>query len=244
VFLWEVNSPKNRLSLVFYSFFGRFVLPYSFCIFDFDGTLTDPRVGLTKSYQYALAAFGIHEELDSLERCIGPPIRDNFRLFYGFSDSDTELAVAKFREYFTQAGLYENMLYPGILDLLQVLRDNGRTLAIATNKTTVYTQLTLDHFDFGGFFDFVSGDEMDGSLTKHGKREIIRIALDALDPGRCLQAVMIGDRKHDITGAVENGIDSIGVTYGYGARSELEGAGASWVLDSLDEIRDVILGGS
>ena len=214
---------------------------YDFCLFDLDGTLTDPKVGITKSYQHALSAFGIHEELENLLQFIGPPLRSNFRDYYGLSEADTEKAVAKFREYFIEKGLLENMVYPGIPEILQELKGKGVTLAVATSKVTAFANKVLNHFSLDGYFGFVSGDDMDGSLTINGKGDIIRTALDALDPGRSNKPVMIGDRHHDITGANDVGIDSIGITWGYGSRGELEDAGATWIVESLDELCKLIL---
>ena len=217
-------------------------MSYSICLFDLDGTLTDPKLGITKSFQYALSSFGIYEELDSLTKFIGPPLRESFRDFYRFSDSDTEKAVTKFREYFAEAGLFENAVYPDTIKTLQKLKKHGKTLVVATSKVKAYANRILEHFNIDGYFTFVSGDEMDGSLTKNGKRDIIRIPLDILDPKRETSAVMIGDRKHDIIGARENEIDSIGNTWGYGSRNELEAAGATWIIDSTDELCRIIIG--
>jgi len=214
---------------------------YKLCLFDLDGTLTDPKTGITKSYQYALSAFGIHESLDSLTKYIGPPLRDVFGKHYGFSETDTESAVAKFREYFAETGLYENSVYPGIPEFLDSLRESGKELAVATSKVRLYSEKILKHFELDGFFSFVSGDEMDGSLTKCGKREIVRIAMDAIDPVRKMSTLMIGDRLHDIIGARDNGIDSAGVTWGYGTLSELEDAGATHIADSTNELLRLII---
>jgi len=209
---------------------------YDLCIFDLDGTLSDPKVGITKSYQHALAAFGIYEDADDLAKFIGPPLRENFREYYSLSDSDTEKAVTIFREYFAEKGLIENIIYPEIPDILQKLKDCGKTLAVATTKVKLFTDTVLIYLDIGKYFKFVAGDEMDGSLTKNGKRDIIRNVLDALDPERKMKAVMIGDRKYDILGARDNGIDSIGALWGYGSRSELEEAGATWIAGSVEDI--------
>jgi len=217
-------------------------MSYEICLFDLDGTLTDPKIGITKSFQYALSSFGISEELDNLIRFIGPPLRESFQVSYGFSDSDTEMAVVKYREYFSETGLYENSVYPGIPETLRKLKDEGRIMAVATSKATVYTNRILKHFKLDGFFSFVSGDHMDGSLTKNGKGEIIRIALEKLDPGRRKSAVMIGDRKHDVLAANEIGIDSIGDTWGYGSRDELKTSGATWIVDTTDELCRLIIG--
>ena len=215
---------------------------YDLCLFDLDGTLTDPKLGITKSFQYALSAFGIQEELDSLTKFIGPPLRESFKNFYGFSDADTEKAVAKYREYFAVKGLYENEVYSAIPETLQKLKDNGKMLAVVTSKVTDYANKILKHFNLDRYFVLVSGDDMDGNLTKNGKRDLINIALDALDPERKMSAVMIGDRKHDIIGARDAGIESIGVKWGYGSNNELETAGATWIVDSTDALYRLITG--
>jgi len=210
------------------------------CLFDLDGTLTDPKLGITKSYQYALSFFGIHEEPDDLTRFIGPPLRAVFREAYGFSDNDTRQAVARFREYFSVTGLFENSVYDGIPEILQTLKTRGVLMAVATSKVTDYTVQILEYFHLEQYFSYVSGDDMDGSLTKNGKRDVIRIALNKLDPKRVNRAVMIGDRKHDIIGALENKIDSIGVTWGYGLNSELMEAGATRIANSVSELELLI----
>ena len=212
------------------------------CLFDLDGTLTDPKAGITKSYQYALSSFGINEELDNMIRFIGPPLRDVFREHYGFQASETEKAVAKFREYFSETGLLENDVCPGILEVLTQLKDRGATMAVATSKVKIYAIRILKHFQLDGYFAFVSGDEMDGSLTKNGKGEIIRIANDDLDTEHKMTAAIIGDRKHDILGGRDVGIDSIGITWGYGSRTELEEAGAKWIAESIDDLYRLITG--
>ena len=217
-------------------------MKYHLCLFDLDGTLTDPQLGITKSYQYALEAFDIHEELENLTRFIGPPLRDVFKKHYGFSISDTEKVVAKFREYFSETGLLENDVYPGIREILERLRGSGAVMAVATSKATIYAARILKHFHLDGYFSFVSGDEMDGSLTKNGKGKIIRIALDVLNPESMLSTVIIGDRKHDINGGHDAGIDSIGITWGYGSRTELEEAGATRIVATTDELFRLITG--
>jgi phosphoglycolate phosphatase len=211
------------------------------CLFDLDGTLTDPALGISKSYQKALAAFGIAEELPNLTRFIGPPLRGVFSEVYGLSAEETERAVAEFRKYFATTGLYENEVYPGIIEMLQRLREVDITMAVATSKVTEYTQRILEHFKLAEYFAFVSGDEMDGSQTKNGKQEIIRLAWEALDPARKITTVMIGDREHDILGAKANNLASIGVTWGYGSRAELEAAGADWIVDTPGELVELLL---
>ncbi|MCL2058508.1 MAG: HAD hydrolase-like protein [Oscillospiraceae bacterium] len=211
-------------------------MPYDLCLFDLDGTLIDPKPGITKSFQYALAAYGIHEELDDLVKFIGPPLRESFKVSYGFSESDTERAVAKYREYFAEKGLFEASVYPFIPEALSCLKENGKLMAVVTNKVKTYASRILDHFMLSRYFITVFGDELDGSLTINGKGALTRAAISALDPERKKTSILVGDRKHDIIGAQEAGIDSAGVTWGYGTRAELEGMGATWIVDSIEDL--------
>ena len=210
--------------------------------FDLDGTLTDPGLGITNSVMYALARFGIRvEDRASLYRYIGPPLMDSFREFHGFSDADARAAVAAYREYFSDRGLFENEVYPGIPELLQRLRDAGKTLVVATSKPEAFSLRILEHFDLLQYFDFVSGASMDESRTQ--KWEVIRWAQDSFcrpDDRIC----MIGDRKHDVAGAKRCGLPCLGVLYGYGSREELETAGAAALAATPDELGRLLLGAS
>jgi len=207
-------------------------------VFDLDGTIIDSRLGVTKSMRYALASFDIHAQPEDLTRFVGAPLRELFSKHFGIVD--VEKAVDKYREYFAETGMYENTVYPGVPEILSDLRGRGKTLAIATTKATYYTVKILENLDFLRYFSYVSGDELDGSLTKNGKRDILRLALDNLDPQRELTAVMIGDKEYDIAAARELGLDSIGLGYGYGSREEL--AGATWFADTTDALRALLLG--
>ena len=212
------------------------------CLFDLDGTLTDPKVGITKSVAYALNSFGIHiADLDDLTRFIGPPLRDSFQDFYNFTEAQAEEAVSKYREYFSVTGIFENTLYNGILEMLAYLKDENVTMVIATSKPTVYAERIAEHFGFMKYFSLVSGCEFDG--TRSRKSEVICYALDIVDPGRNMTAAIIGDREHDIIGGRETSINSIGVTWGYGSRFELEEANATWIVDTTDELCRLILTG-
>jgi len=205
------------------------------CLFDLDGTLTDPKEGITKSVQHALNYFSIKVSvLDELTKFIGPPLRDSFREFYGFSENDAELAVSKYREYFSETGIFENTLYKGTLELLDKLKSHDITMAIATSKPTVFAEQIAEHFKFKKYFDIIAGSELDGNRSR--KSEVIGYVLNSIDAKRNKPTVMIGDRKHDIIGTHEMGIDSIGVTWGYGSRNELEEAKATYIVDSLEEL--------
>jgi len=211
-------------------------------LFDLDGTLTDPKKGITKSVAYALQHFSIEvSDLDELTKFIGPPLRDSFREFYGFSEDEAEEAISKYREYFSEKGIYENALYPGTLEMLENFKSRNITMVIATSKPTVYAKIIAKHFKFIQYFDFIAGAELDG--TRSNKSEVIDYALKSIGCTQKKDAIiMIGDRSHDIIGAKEMGIDSIGVTWGYGSKEELEKAGATWIVDSMEELCSVVLG--
>lgn len=216
-------------------------MSYDICLFDLDGTLLDPKEGITNSFQYALRSFGIHEETDNLTPFIGPPLRESFRDSYGFSKEEQEKAVESYREYFIEYGLYQNIVYEGIPELLAKLKDKKKILAVATSKLEVYAQRILKHFGIDDYFSFVAGDTMDGSRTAYGKRDVILRALMNIDPKRENSIVMIGDRKHDIAGAKETEIDSIGILWGYGSKQELTTAGADRLADSCETLYKLII---
>lgn len=207
-----------------------------YIFFDLDGTLTDPMLGITSSVQYALSKFGISVRyLKELIPFIGPPLKESFQRFYGFSDEQAEEAVAYYREYFSPKGIYENEIYAGIPELLEDLTDAGFELAVATSKPGVYAERILKHFGIDEYFSLVVGSELDG--TRVQKAEVIQHVLDVYGiAGK--DAVMVGDREHDIKGAAACGVTSIGVLYGYGSRTELMEAGADHIVTTVKELRE------
>ena len=204
---------------------------YQNILFDLDGTLTDPGMGITNSVMYALKKFKIDvEDRTSLYRFIGPPLKGSFEDFYGFSEEQSELAVQYYREYFKKQGMLENEVYDGIPELLKQLREKNKTLIVATSKPEPFTLEILRHFQLLDYFNFVAGATMDD--TRNKKSDIIRYALESCHITDKSTAVMIGDRKHDIIGAKENGLDSIGVLFGYGDYEELKAAGATYIAET------------
>ncbi|SDH17775.1 phosphoglycolate phosphatase [Pseudomonas flavescens] len=190
-------------------------------LFDLDGTLTDPREGITRSVQYALAQLDIHEpDLQALEHFIGPPLLQCFMHTYCLSEARAWDAVNHYRVRFREVGLYENQLFEGVLELLQVLREQGRTLYIATSKPTVFATEIARHFDFGLYFKAIYGSELDGTRTD--KVQLIGHLLQQEGLDRA-DTLMIGDRKHDLIGAHRNGLDAVAVGYGFGSLEELSG---------------------
>jgi len=151
----------------------------AYLLFDLDGTLTDPKLGITTCVQYALKSFGIEEpDLDKLEPFIGPPLKDSFMQFYGLDEKEAETAVDKYRERFQDIGLFENEIYPGIREMLRVLKKKGMHLAVASSKPTVFVERILEHFKIRKYFEVVVGSELDGRRVN--KDEVVQEALSAL----------------------------------------------------------------
>ena len=213
---------------------------YKYILFDLDGTLTDPKLGITKSFAYALKSYGIQvDDLDSLLKFIGPPLKDSFVKYYGFSEEQGAEAVEKYREYFKPYGIYENKVYDGVENMLAELVKCGKKVILATSKPTVFANMILEYFHLDKYFTCAVGSELDGSRVKKG--EVITEALRQAGVTDKSLAVMIGDREHDILGAKENGIDSIGVLYGYGDRAEHEAAGAGMIVESIEELLQYLI---
>lgn len=201
--------------------------------FDLDGTLTDPKPGITRSIQYALQRLD-HPDIpteDELTWCIGPPLRASFATMLG--DHVADQAVVLYRERFSDVGLYENGVYDGVSDVLTTLCAAGHRLFVATSKPHVFAERIIDHFGLRDHFVRVFGSELDG--TRVDKSHLLEYALQevSVDPSKTL---MIGDRSHDMVGAKNNGMQRIGVSYGYGSRDELLEAGAQHVCATPGEI--------
>ncbi len=211
---------------------------YAYCLFDLDGTLTDPGEGITRSVAYALSFFGIEvKDRTALYPFIGPPLVDSFSTFYGFSPEQARQAVERYREYFSRQGIFENELYPGIKELLEDLKRHGVRILLASSKPELYARKILEHFQLLPFFDFVAAATMDDTRSK--KTDVVRYALETcgISPDR---AVMIGDRHHDIEGAKDNALESIGVLWGYGSREELSTAGATRLAESVPQLASLL----
>ena len=214
---------------------------FQYCLFDLDGTLTDPKEGITKSVQYALKKFGIEEpDLDRLEPFIGPPLKDSFIEFYGFTEEDAIKAIALYRERFAPIGVLENQIFPGMAQMLESLYNKKIHLAVASSKPTEFVHQILSHFDIEKYFEVIVGSEMDGS--RGTKEEVVEEALLQLDllsrpqEDRKRVCAMIGDRKFDIQGAKAYGLTGIGVSFGYAGEGELEAAGADHIVNTVEEL--------
>lgn len=203
--------------------------------FDLDGTLTDPRPGITRSIQYALRKLDrAAPSEDELTWCIGPPLHASLKKLVG-TDDLADKALSLYRERFADIGLFENEVYPGIEDTLSVLARSGRRLFVATSKPGVYAERIIDHFKLRVYFERVFGSELDG--RRSDKSDLLGHALQTtgVDPS---QAMMIGDRSHDMIGARNNGMTAVGVLYGYGSKEELLDAGAHHICATPQRLLD------
>ena len=208
-------------------------------LFDLDGTLTDPAEGIVRCIQHSLAKLQIScPPAEELTRYIGPPLREVFVSVCNSADEVLiERAVAVFRERFSTVGLFENIPYPAVPDMLQRLNSNSHRLFVATSKPQVFAERILHHFSLANHFEEIHGNDLEGRLDD--KAELVRELLvnRSLDPR---ETIMIGDRKHDVIAAKRNGLASIGVTYGYGSSDELLAAGANYLCHSPTEVVSLI----
>jgi phosphoglycolate phosphatase len=208
-------------------------------LFDLDGTLTDPVEGITRSIQYTLRKLRKPApDAEDLHWCIGPPLVESLKRILGDTGSgQVQEALLIYRERFSKIGKFENKVYDGIPEVLSLLNETGFSLFVATSKPTVYAIDIIKHFDLAPYFNRVYGSELNGDLVD--KTELINhiISNEGINKNR---VVMIGDRRHDIIGAKNNGLASIGVTYGYGTREELLDSGADWLATSPSDILNIL----
>lgn len=213
---------------------------YSIILFDLDGTITDPKEGITKSVQYALRQLGIIEEdLNKFLPFIGPPLEDSFEKYYRFDKKTSYLAVKYYRKRYEKIGMYEMTMYPGIKELIKKLHQKGKTLYIATSKPTFFSKKIITHIGLADYFADVVGATLDFTHSK--KVDIIKDIMDKHKEEPKHAFVMVGDRKHDILAANEHTIDSIGVTYGYGSHEEIEKSNPTNIADSVKELSQLLL---
>lgn len=206
--------------------------------FDLDGTLTDSAPGILNSLRHAFAGFGLSPAEDVLRSYIGPPLRESFARHFSSTD-DIERAVTLYRAYFSERGLFENAVYPGITAMLEQLVPQ-RKLYLATSKPEVFALRIMDHFGLSAFFTGICGAELNG--PRHDKADVLRYALSChgVDPAG---ALMVGDRRHDVEGARSVGLPCVGVAYGYGGRRELEDAGACCIVEDVPSLERLLLSG-
>ena len=207
-------------------------------LFDLDGTLTDPYIGITNGVIYALENMGREApSRESLKSFIGPPLYDEFRRKFAMSDEEAKEAVRLYRVYYPEKGLYENKLIDGVEELLQALRAQGKRICLATSKPEPFAKKILEYFGIDGYFDHIGAATLDGSIGT--KTEVLRHVLDktGADVEDC---VLIGDRMHDIIGAHEVGMKCIAVLVGFGDREEFQEYGADYVAEKLSDVMKIV----
>ena len=219
---------------------------YHYLLFDLDGTLTESAPGILNSVRYTLAHYQIPEEsVLPLERFIGPPLMESFMNFLGLPEEEAKRAVYIYREYFAEKGIFENAPYEGIPEVLQRLVSAGLTLGVATSKPEHFARRILEHYDLEQYFQVICGalDEGPNGTKPAVMRRAIREMEEKFGASKD-KMIMIGDREHDIFGAKETGIASMGVLYGYGDREELEKAGADLICETVWDMCGNLLGDS
>lgn len=211
-----------------------------YILFDLDGTVTDSATGIINSVVYALEKLGIDApDRSTLYSFVGPPLWDSFEKNFNLTRETADTAVKYFREYYSEKGVYENEVYRGVENLLRLLKDTGKIVVLATSKAEFFAEKVLEHFDLKQYFSFIAGSKFDGTRIK--KDEVISYALEECGIDARL-AVMIGDREHDVDGAIKNSLDSIGVLYGYGDMNELQSAGAMYLANNAEELAEQLVG--
>ncbi|MBQ9733883.1 MAG: HAD hydrolase-like protein [Clostridia bacterium] len=212
---------------------------YDYIAFDLDGTLTDPEVGLVKGFMYAFDRVGIkYDDPKALRRYIGPPLHEEWKREYGFTEEETARAIAIFREYYDEHGWAENRVYEGIVELLEALKAMGKTIVLATSKPENTARRIMALFGLDKYFDFCGGAST--SSTRDKKWEVLEYSLlsvEATDKSRC---ILIGDRKYDAEGASIYGIDSIGVLWGHGSEEEIVSSGFTYVAKTPDDVLNIL----
>lgn len=215
---------------------------YKYILFDLDGTITESGPGIMNSVRYALEKMGfptLPEE--TLRKFIGPPLAESMMRYSDMTGEQAAQAIVCYREHYTKKGIFENALYPGVETMLRELKENGKILALSTSKPELYAKQILAHFQVESYFSAVCGASMDEKRVE--KAEIIACTLDELGLAEAQkrEVLMVGDREHDVLGARKNGLDCLGVLYGYGSRRELEDAGARFIAASAQEAARMIL---
>ena len=213
---------------------------YRYIFLDLDGTVTESEEGILNSVAYALEKLGHPVEDKSVLRpFIGPPLYDSFREYYGFDEETSLLGVRYYREYYPQKGIFENKLYAGIDEMLKKLSESGRKVILATSKPEIFAVRILEHFGVAQYFDLIAGSLMDG--TRNSKTEVLEYAVSEIGLSDMSQAIMVGDRKHDVIGAHNVGMACAYVLFGYGDRDEAQEFGAEYIVEDVAALEDFLL---
>lgn len=212
---------------------------YDYILFDLDGTLTDSKPGIVKCIAYALEKENIPYTQSILDKMVGPPFRVSMKEYFGLDMPMIEKLIEIYRGVYEVSGYKNCKVFDGVREMLQTLKDAGKTLAVATSKPIKFTNLIMRDFDLGKYFDFVGGASSDAS--KEAKRDVVRMVLDNLKVEDNSKVLMVGDRLYDIEGAHLEGIDCAAVLYGYGNREEFERYNAEYILETPKDVVNLVL---
>lgn len=215
---------------------------YEVLLWDLDGTLTDPKEGISRSVQYALSRLDVplDEDVD-LNWIIGPPLKESFKILLQTSaEEPADRALDLYRERYREIGLYENIVYPGIPELLSQLKEQGCTNMLATSKPRIFAERILKHFSLDSYFSVIMGSELNGQLVE--KDVLIAEVLKNIPVDLRAKTVMIGDRCYDVRGARANDIDAISVGYGYGTAEELRASEPNYIASTVRDLKELLLG--
>jgi phosphoglycolate phosphatase len=202
-------------------------------LFDLDGTLVDPAVGIVEACQYALEKMGcLIPEARELHWIIGPPLRTSFRKLLG-EGGDVEEGVRLYREHYAAGGMFNATVYEGIEQALRKLQDGDTTMFVCTAKATTFATRIVEHFGLGGYFASIYGAELSGRFENKADLIAHMIEAEGFDPK---SACMVGDRSHDVIAAATHGIPALGALWGYGSHDELVNAGAASVVERPDRL--------
>lgn len=217
-------------------------MKYKNILFDLDGTITDSSPGIINSYLHSLTKIGLAEnDIEKLKSYIGSPLRAYYTERHNLSTADSDIAVKHFREHYSEIGIFENAVYPGMAELIDKLQENGFRLYIATSKPLEFAVTVLNHFKLKEYFNSIHGSDMSADNKPKDKLIADAILMNGLSKN---ESIMIGDRYHDINGAKSNGIASIAVTYGFGSEAELSELKPEYMASSADEINKIFFPGT
>ena len=211
---------------------------YDIIAFDLDGTITASDRGITNSMKTALRHFGIEKDAESLKRHIGPSLTETFREYVGDDEEQIQLAIKKYREYYVAGGMLENEVYEGVEETLQEIRNRGKKIVLASSKPMVYCEQILKHYGLDKYFDFIGGSNLDETRCK--KVEVISFSLENIGENPGANVLMVGDREYDILGAKQLEMDSVGVLFGCGNKDELQEAGATYIIDKMTDLLEIV----
>lgn len=213
---------------------------YKVVMLDLDGTIIDPYIGITESVYYALNKMGLKDIVKSeLTKFIGPPLIDSFQSFYGMSESEALQAIDYYRENFNVKGKYDFVVYEGMIDLINTLKEKGHEIVIATSKPTPFAIDIINHIDISDAFSHIVGSYLDG--RRNYKKDIIAHIMTLYPDLTNQDFIMVGDREFDVLGAKHHSIDTIAVSYGYGSYEELQLASPTHIVDDVDSLINMLI---